>query len=70
MWNFLRRQSLYFLVGFIVAFVVYLFIKIGANDVLWGIAVGAAGGIVVSIAFFYLERKFPDNGGGGVSPGV
>ncbi|MBE7518978.1 MAG: hypothetical protein HS107_06990 [Thermoflexaceae bacterium] len=63
MWTFLRRQSLYFLVGFIVSFVIYLFIKIGANDVLWGLAVGAGGGLVVSIAFFLLERKFPESGG-------
>ncbi len=51
------------MVGFIVSFVIYLFIKIGANDVLWGLAVGAGGGLVVSIAFFLLERKFPESGG-------
>jgi len=62
MWSFLRRQSLYFLVGFVATVLVYLFIKIGSNDVLWGIAFGAAGGIVLSAIIFYLERKFPDRG--------
>ncbi|KAA0240378.1 hypothetical protein EDM76_02105 [bacterium] len=62
MWTFLRRQFL-FLVGFVIAFVIYLFIKIGANDVLWGLGVGAIGGLVVSLAFFFLERKFPESGG-------
>lgn len=60
MWSFLRRQSLFFLIGFIVTFVVYLFIKIGSEDVLLGIAIGAGGGVLLSGVIVYLERKFPD----------
>ncbi len=67
MWSFLRRQSLYFLTGFVATFLVYLFIKIGARDVLWGMAFGAMGGLVLSAIIFFLERKFPDRGA--VSPG-
>ena len=66
MWSFLRRQTLYFLIGFVIAFVIYLLIKIGASDVLWGLVVGAIGGLAVSIAVFFLERRFPERPGPGV----
>jgi len=62
MWSFLRRQSLYFFIGFTATFLVYLFIKIGSKDVLWGVAFGAIGGIALSAIIFFLERKFPDRG--------
>jgi hypothetical protein len=62
MWSFLHRQGLYFLIGFVATFLVYLFIKIGSKDVLWGMAFGAIGGVVLSTIIFFLERKFPERG--------
>ncbi len=62
MWSFLRWQSLYFFIGFTATFLVYLFIKIGSKDVLWGMACGAIGGLVLSAVIFFLERRFPDRG--------
>lgn len=60
MWNFLRRQLLYFLVGFVITFVVYLFVRFDADRVLLGVAIGAIGGIVLAFILFLLERRFPD----------
>jgi membrane associated rhomboid family serine protease len=60
MWNFLRREFLYFLVGFVATFVIYLFVRFDADKVLLGVAIGAIGGIVVAVALFALERRFPD----------
>lgn len=60
MWTFLRRQLRYFTVGFIVTFIVTLFIRFDANDVILALAIGAAGGLLVSIVIFVLERRFPD----------
>jgi hypothetical protein len=61
MWQFLRRQTLYFLIGFVITFIVYLFIRFSADAVILGVAVAACGGIGASVVLFMLERRFPDN---------
>jgi hypothetical protein len=61
MWQFLRRQTLYFLIGFVITFIVYLFIRFSADAVILGVAVAAGGGIGASVVLFMLERRFPDN---------
>lgn len=60
MWRFLRRQFLYFLIGFVITFVTYLFVRFDADKVVIGVLVGVIGGIVVAILLFLLERRFPD----------
>lgn len=60
MWAFIRRQALYFLAGFVVAFVIYLFIQFNNDDVLLGIAISAVVGVVVSVIFWWLERRFEE----------
>ena len=62
MWSFLRRQLNYFLIGFVVGFVIYLFLRYDADDILLGIVIGAVTGLALSIALFALERRFPDRG--------
>lgn len=61
MWGFFRRSTLYFLIGFIVAFVIFLFFKLSNGELMAGLAIGAVSGVVVTIAIFVLERRFPDN---------
>ncbi|HJP40402.1 MAG TPA: hypothetical protein QGF35_01665 [Dehalococcoidia bacterium] len=61
MWHFLRRQLAYFLIGFVVTFVIYLFVRFDADKILLGIAVGAIGGAAVMAIFFWLERQFPED---------
>jgi len=60
MWSFLRRQGLYFLFGFTIAFVIYLMFKLGTTDLLIGLLIGAIGGLLACTGFFWLERKFPE----------
>jgi hypothetical protein len=60
MWTFLRKQALYFLVGFVITFVIYLFVRFDADKVLLGVSIGALGGVGLSIVLFMLERRFPD----------
>jgi ABC-type nitrate/sulfonate/bicarbonate transport system permease component len=60
MWSFLRRQFLYFLIGFVVAFIIYIFARFDSDKVLLGILISALVGLVLSGFLFYLERRFPD----------
>ena len=64
MWSTLRRLWHFFLAGFVATFVVYLFIRFDANKVLLGIIIGAAGGLVISVIIFALERRFPERNSG------
>jgi hypothetical protein len=59
MWQFLRRQLLYFLVGFVVTFIIYLFVRFSADAVMLGVAIGIVGGAATAIGLFALERRFP-----------
>jgi len=61
MWTVLRRQLNYFFIGFIIAFVIYLFVRYDADDILLGVLIGAIAGLGVSAALYYLERRFPEN---------
>jgi cell division protein FtsW (lipid II flippase) len=60
MWSFFRRQLNYFLIGFIIAFVIYLFIRYDADDILLGVVIGAVAGVALSIGLYLLERRFPE----------
>lgn len=60
MWTFFRRQLNYFLIGFIIAFTVYLFVRFDADAIVLGILIGALGGAALSAGLFYAERRFPD----------
>ncbi len=59
MWNFLRRQLTYFLIGFVITFVIYLFVRFSADAILLGIVIGLGGGAAVMVGLFWLERQFP-----------
>lgn len=58
--TFLRRQLLYFLVGFLIAFIIYLFVRFDPDEVLLGVVISAVVGVVVSGVFVFLHRRFPD----------
>lgn len=60
MWSFLRRQLNYFLIGFVATFIVYLFIRFDSDKVLLGVVLGSGGGLLLTVAIFWLERRFPD----------
>lgn len=59
-WTFLRKQLLTVLIGFVIAFVIYLFIRFDTVKVLQGLAIGLAAGIALAIVLFFLERRFPE----------
>lgn len=60
MMHFIRRRLLWFLIGFVAAFLVYLFIKFDANEIFEGLSIAVAVGFGVSVLVFFLERRFPD----------
>jgi VanZ family protein len=59
-WNRIRHATLYFLLGFTVAFVIYLFIRFNADQVLVGMALGSAVGVLVAALLLWLEYRYPD----------
>lgn len=60
MWTFLKRRLLWFLIGFVVVFLVYLFVRYNVDAILLGMFIAAGGGAVVSIGVYWLERRFPE----------
>lgn len=60
MWAFVRRLALYFLVGFLIAFMVYLFIRFETDAVLLGVAISAGAGIALAAILWWLERRYDD----------
>ena len=60
MWHRIRQASLYFLIGFTIAFVIYLFVRFDANEVLIGMAIGAGAGVIVAAVLIWLEHRYPD----------
>ncbi len=60
MWHFLRRRLLWFLIGFVIAFLVFLFVKYPNDEVLMGMTIAAVSGLGFSILIFLLEKRFPD----------
>lgn len=63
MMHFIRRRLLWFLIGFVISFLVYLFVKFDADEVLEGMTIAVAVGFGVSLLIFFLERRFPDKTG-------
>ncbi len=57
--HFLRRQALYVLSGFIVTFVIYLFITFDSEKVVKGLLISLIGGAGVAVLLFVLERWIP-----------
>jgi mannose/fructose/N-acetylgalactosamine-specific phosphotransferase system component IIC len=60
MWIALRRYTNYFLVGFVVAFLIYLFVRYDADEIIVGIVISACVGILLCLVIFILERRFPE----------
>jgi hypothetical protein len=65
MYQWLRRQLGIFLLGFVVAFVIYVWREIGGDDLLVGVIIGAASGVVLTLLLLLLERRFPEQIPGG-----
>jgi len=61
MWATLRRFWHFFLVGFIVTFVVYVFVRLDKDKILLGLLLAVVVGLVLSIGLALLERRFPDH---------
>ena len=59
--RFFRRQLTYFLVGFIIAFTIYLFVRFNADAVLLGLGIGAATGVATCVGIYLLGRRFPED---------
>jgi|KBSSwiStaDraftv2_1062776.scaffolds.fasta_scaffold2518912_2 multisubunit Na+/H+ antiporter MnhE subunit len=60
MWSAIRRFANYFLIGFVVSFVIYLFIRFDADKIFLGIVIGVFSGIVLAVLLGVLERRFPE----------
>lgn len=60
MWTVLRRFWHFFTIGFIVAFVIYLFVRWDADKVIVGVLISAGVGVALAIAIFMLERRWPE----------
>jgi ABC-type lipoprotein release transport system permease subunit len=60
MWSALRRFANYFLIGFVVSFVIYLFIRFDADKIFLGIVIGVVCGVALAIGIGVLERRFPE----------
>lgn len=53
----IQRTALSFMAGFIVTFLIYLLIRFDSDKVLLGLAIGAAGGAVLTIVIAYLGHR-------------
>jgi ABC-type antimicrobial peptide transport system permease subunit len=62
MWHTLRRSALYFLLGFVVSFLVYLLVRFDPAMVLTGVGISAGVGAVVAALILWLEHHFPEPG--------
>lgn len=60
MWTALRRFWQYFLIGFIVTFLIYLFVRYDADQIILGVVIAAGGGLLLAGVLFLLERRFPE----------
>ena len=49
------------MIGFIITFVVYLYIKLDTDDLVLGLIIAAAGGVALAVGLFLLGRRFPDD---------
>lgn len=57
MGRFVRKQALFFMIGFVVVFVIYLFIQFDSDDVIKGIFISLLGGAAGAVGFNILERR-------------
>ena len=60
MWAFLGRQLRIFGIGFLIAFVVTLFVLVDKSDFFISLGAGGTGGILLAIVIHLLERRFPE----------
>ncbi len=58
MFKALRRYLNAALIGFIITFVVYLFVRFDPDKVVLGIVISLIGAAVTLIGYIYLDRKF------------
>ena len=58
--RFFRRQLTYFLIGFVVAFVIYLFVRYDADQIILGVVIGAVAGVVLCVGIWLLGRRFDE----------
>ncbi len=61
MGRFFRRQLTYFLIGFVIAFVIYLFVRFNADQIILGVVIGAGAGVGLCVGIALLERRFQDS---------
>lgn len=54
----LRRYLNVGLLGFIVTFVVYLFIRFDPDKIVLGVVIGLIGAAVALVAYVYLDKRF------------
>lgn len=57
MWAFLRRQGLYFLLGFVLCFLIYLFVRFDPDAVFLGMVISSAAGITLSVFMWWLGNR-------------
>ena len=60
MWRRIRQALLYFLMGFTIAFLIYLFIRFDAAQIMFGVAIGTVVGVITAGGLLLLEHRFPD----------
>jgi hypothetical protein len=58
--SFFRRQTTYFVWGFAIALVITIAVDRGLDTLVRYFLIAAAAGVVVSVAIYFLERRFPD----------
>jgi hypothetical protein len=63
--RFVRKQLTIFLVGFVVAFIIYLFVRFNVDQVVLGVVIGAGAGLALNVTLYLLERRFPEQIPGG-----
>jgi len=61
MFRALRRFINAFLIGFLVTFVIYLFIRFDPSDVVLGVVIAAIGGAGAVAGYVYLDRRFGED---------
>lgn len=59
--KFLRRQLTYFLIGFLITFIIYLFVRFDPDKVILGVVISAVGGVALATVLFWLGRRFPED---------
>ena len=58
MFRALRRYLNALLIGFIITFVIYLFVRFDPDKIITGIVISTVGGVALLALYVYLDRKF------------